>query len=141
MSGVAAASHLQDSCPDRTFAILEARDAIGGTWDLFRFPGIRSDSDMFTLGFSFRPWPDARPIGDGTSIREYVTETARERGIDRAIRFGHRVQRASWSTEDARWTLDVELADGGSTQMTAGFVFNCTGYFRYDHGFEPALPG
>src|SRR4051794_12006940 len=100
LSGVGAACHLQEDCPDKTFAILEARDAIGGTWDLFRYPGVRSDSDMFTLGYSFRPWDDAQAIAGGPSILEYVRDTAREHGVDRKVRFGHRVVRAEWSRED-----------------------------------------
>ena len=98
LSGIGAAFHLQTRCPGRAYAILEARDRIGGTWDLFRYPGIRSDSDMYTLGYSFQPWKEAKAIADGPAILEYVRETAREYGIDRKIRFGHRVKRASWST-------------------------------------------
>src|SRR5882724_12400601 len=101
ISGIGAAYHLQTSCPARTYTILEARDDIGGTWDLFRYPGIRSDSDMYTLGYSFKPWTNPRAIADGWSILEYLRETAHEHGIDRKIRFRHRVRRASWSTKDA----------------------------------------
>ena len=140
LSGIAAACHLQDRCPDKSFAILEARDAIGGTWDLFRYPGVRSDSDMYTLGFRFRPWPDAKSIADGPAILGYVRETAREHGVDRAIRFGHRVVRAEWSSADAAWTVDVERA-GETTRFTCGFLFFCTGYYRYDEGYTPELPG
>ena len=123
ISGVGAGYHLQANCPGKTFAILEARDAIGGTWDLFRYPGIRSDSDMFTLGYSFQPWKEAKAIADGPSILDYVNETAREYGIDRKIRFGHKVVAAEWSSDDARWTVDVELAETGETiQMTANFM-------------------
>src|SRR3954465_1136933 len=102
LSGIGAAHHLQDSLPQKSYAILEARDAIGGTWDLFRYPGIRSDSDMYTLGYVFKPWPGAKAIADGPSILEYVRETAREAGIDKKIRFNHRVVNADWSSEDAR---------------------------------------
>src|SRR5215210_2867169 len=107
LSGIGAGCHLRMSCPGKTFQILEGRDAIGGTWDLFRYPGIRSDSDMFTLGFPFRPWSGDRTIGDGAAIREYVCETAAALGIDKHIALSHRVVRASWSTATARWTLDV----------------------------------
>src|SRR5438132_10020001 len=105
LSGIGAACHLQKHCPQKSFAILEAREAMGGTWDLFRYPGIRSDSDMFTLGYSFRPWEDAKAIADGPSILHYIHETAREHGIEQKIRFGHRVLRADWSGADARWTV------------------------------------
>ncbi|HEU4977017.1 MAG TPA: NAD(P)/FAD-dependent oxidoreductase [Baekduia sp.] len=142
LSGIGAAHHLQVSCPGRTYAILEARDAIGGTWDLFRYPGIRSDSDMFTLGYAFKPWRAAEAIADGPSILEYVRETAREDGSDRHIRFGHRVVRATWSTPDARWTVEAQRADTGETvTMTCRFLYSCTGYYRYDEGYTPPLPG
>ena len=142
LSGVGAGCRVQERCPGKTFAILEARDAIGGTWDLFRFPGIRSDSDMFTLCYPFRPWSGAQAIVDGRSILEYVRETAREHGIDRKIRFHHRVVAAAWSSADARWTVEVERGDTGeSIQMTCGFLFTCTGYYRYDEGYTPELPG
>jgi monooxygenase len=142
LSGVGAACHLQAECPDKTFAILEARDAIGGTWDLFRYPGIRSDSDMFTLGYRFRPWEDAKAIADGPSIREYIRETAREHDVERRIRFDHRVVRAEWSTDDARWTVEVERTDTGETiSLTCWFLFACTGYYRYDEGYAPEFEG
>ena len=111
ISGIDAAFHLQIRCPGKSWLILEARDAIGGTWDLFRYPGVRSDSDMYTLGFPFRPWTGEKAIADGASIRVYVEETAREFGIDRNIRFRHRVTRASWSSAEARWTVDVDPWD------------------------------
>jgi cation diffusion facilitator CzcD-associated flavoprotein CzcO len=142
ISGVCAAYHLGDKCPDKSIAILEARDAIGGTWDLFRYPGIRSDSDMYTLGFRFHPWPDAKAIADGPAIRKYVRETASEYGIDRDIRFHHRVVSAEWSTEDARWTVGVERTDTGETvEFTCGFLFLCGGYYRYDGGYTPDFEG
>jgi len=142
LSGIAAGYHLQTSCPGRSYAILEARDAIGGTWDLFRYPGIRSDSDMFTLGYGFRPWKAAKSIADGPSILEYVNDTAREYGIDRHIRFGHRVVRAEWSTAEQRWNVEAQRTDTGETvHLTAGFLFGCTGYYRYDEGYTPELPG
>jgi monooxygenase len=142
LSGIGAACHLRDECPGKTFAILEARDAIGGTWDLFRYPGIRSDSDMFTLGYSFRPWTGAKAIADGASIRDYIRATARERGIDREIRFHHRVQRAEWSGEDALWTVEALRADTGETVLlTCSFLYVCSGYYRYDEGYTPEFGG
>src|SRR3954453_3486121 len=113
LSGVGAACRLQQRCPRKTFAIVEARAAIGGTWDLFRFPGIRSDSDMYTLAYPFRPWSGSRVIVDGPTILEYVRATARERGVDRRVRLGHRVVAAEWSSGDARWTVEVERGDIG----------------------------
>lgn len=142
LSGIGAAAHLHDECPGRTFTILEARVALGGTWDLFRYPGVRSESDMFTLGYRFRPWTDAKAIADGASIPAYVGDTARERGIDRAIRYHHRVVRASWSSETARWTVTAERTDtGGEETFTCSFLSACSGYYRYDEGYTPELPG
>jgi monooxygenase len=142
ISGICAGYHLGDKCPDKSYAILEARDAIGGTWDLFRYPGIRSDSDMYTLGFRFRPWPDAKAIADGPAIRSYVRETARMYGIDQRIRFHHRVVSADWSSEDARWTVGVERTDTGETsELTCSFLFLCGGYYRYDEGYTPDFDG
>jgi monooxygenase len=142
ISGIGAACHLRAKRPAKSVAILEARDAIGGTWDLFRYPGIRSDSDMFTLGYKFRPWTGEKAIADGDSIRTYVRETAREFGVDKLIRFHHRVIDAEWSTADARWTVRVMRTDTGQeTTLTCGFLFGCTGYYRYDEGYTPDLPG
>jgi cation diffusion facilitator CzcD-associated flavoprotein CzcO len=142
LSGIGAAHHLQANLPGKSYANLEARDAIGGTWDLFRYPGIRSDSDMFTLGYSFRPWTDAKSIADGPAILDYINDTARDGGIDRHIRFNHRVTGVAWSTADARWTVTAQRTDTGDTvTLTAGFVFACTGYYRYDEGFTPDFPG
>jgi cation diffusion facilitator CzcD-associated flavoprotein CzcO len=142
LSGIGAGYHVQDKCPGRSYAILEARDAIGGTWDLFRYPGIRSDSDMYTLGFRFRPWPNAQAIADGPAILSYVQETARKYGIDEKIRFHHRVVRADWSSADARWTVEAERTDTGETvRLTCGFLFLCAGYYRYDDGYTPDFPG
>ena len=142
LSGIGAGCHLRTSCPSKTFAILEARDAIGGTWDLFRYPGIRSDSDMFTLGYPFRPWPEAEAIADGPSIRSYIRDTAREYGLEDTIRFHQRVVAAEWSTKDARWTVDVERTDTQArVQLTCGFLFMCTGYYRYDEGYTPHFEG
>src|SRR5687767_9621599 len=108
LSGIGTAAHVQRGCPGKSYAILEARDAIGGTWDLFRYPGIRSDSDMYTLGYAFKPWTSAKAIADGGAIRAYVREAATERGIERHIRFGHRVIAADWSSADARWRVEAE---------------------------------
>jgi monooxygenase len=142
LSGVGAACHLTRRCPGKTFAILESRGAVGGTWDLFRYPGIRSDSDMFTLGYSFRPWEDPKAIADGPAIRSYIHETARDHGIDEKIRLNHRVLAAEWSSEDARWTVEVERTDTNETlRMTCSFLLGCTGYYRYDEGFTPDFEG
>jgi len=142
LSGICAGYHVQDKCPEKSFAILEARDSISGTWDLFRYPGVRSDSDMYTLGFRFRPWPDAKAIADGPSIRNYVRETASDYGIDRKIRFHHRVVGAEWSSEDERWTVEAVRGDTGETvRLTCGFLFFCSGYYRYDQGYTPDFEG
>lgn len=142
LSGIGAAHHLQSRCPGKTYAILEAREATGGTWDLFRYPGIRSDSDMHTLGYNFRPWTDAKAIADGPSILTYIRETAREAGIDQHIRLRHRVVSAAWDGERARWSVEVERgAEGDRVTMTCGFLFSCSGYYRYDEGYTPELPG
>jgi monooxygenase len=142
ISGIGAGYRLLERCPGKSFAIVEGRGAVGGTWDLFRFPGVRSDSDMFTLCYPFRPWRGARMIVDGTSIREYVEATAREFGIDGRIRFNRRVVRAAWSSGDARWAVEIESGDTGETErMTCGFLFTCTGYYRYDEGYTPDFPG
>ncbi len=142
LSGIGAGYHLQANCPEKTYAILEARDRIGGTWDLFRYPGIRSDSDMYTLGYSFKPWTQAKAIADGPSILDYVRETASEHGIDRQIRFHHRVMRAEWSTADARWTVQARRSDTEETvHLTCGFLLMCSGYYRYDEGYTPDFQG
>ncbi|WP_132118294.1 flavin-containing monooxygenase [Actinocrispum wychmicini] len=140
LSGIGAAHHIQSAFPNRTYAILEARDAIGGTWDLFRYPGVRSDSDMHTLGYRFRPWTQAKAIADGPSILQYVRDTATDAGIDRHIRFGHRVTAASWSTEDTRWTVEA-VHNGSPVRLTARFLYGCTGYYDYDNGHAPEFPG
>jgi cation diffusion facilitator CzcD-associated flavoprotein CzcO len=142
LSGIGAAHYLQTECPWATYAIFEARDAIGGTWDLFRYPGIRSDSDMFTLGYAFRPWDGKKAIADGPSILQYIKDTAAESGIDQHIRFNHRIRRADWSTEDCQWNITAERTDTGETvQLTCGFLFSCSGYYRYDHGYLPDFAG
>ena len=145
LSGIGAAYHLQTLCPRKSYAILESRDRLGGTWDFFRYPGIRSDSDMYTLGYSFRPWTDPKAIADGPSILKYVKDTAEAYGIDRKIRYGHSVVRASWSSKDARWTVEaVHGASGASdtlVRFTCRFLFMCAGYYDYDDGYTPELPG
>ncbi len=142
LSGIGAACHLQARCPGRTYAILEARDCIGGTWDLFRYPGLRSDSDMYTLGYSFKPWRQAQAIADGSSILRYIRETAAEHRVEEHIRFHHRVVRAEWSSAEERWSVEAERSDTGETvRLTSGFLLTCTGYYRYDHGYEPDFPG
>lgn len=140
LSGIAAAHYIRTQCPWATYAVIEARSTIGGTWDLFRYPGVRSDSDMFTLGFSFRPWNRPEAIAEGDTILNYLQETVRDEGIDRHIRYNQRVVSANWSTPDARWHLKIETADE-TKELTAGFYINCSGYYRYDHGYEPDFPG
>jgi monooxygenase len=140
ISGVSAAWHLQDRCPTKSYTILERRDDLGGTWDLFKYPGIRSDSDMFTLGFRFKPWRSAKSIADGADIKAYIKEAAVENGIDRHVRYRHRVVAADWSDAENRWTLTVEN-DGGQYDITCSFLFACTGYYNYDEGYSPTFPG
>jgi len=142
ISGIGAGYHLLANCPKRSFAILEGRDDIGGTWDLFRFPGIRSDSDMYTLGYAFRPWTGEKAIADGPSILAYLRETARAYGIDRKIRFGYQVKRASWSSETAQWAVEAErVASGETVRLTCGFLFMCCGYYDYAEGYTPDFEG
>ena len=142
LSGIGAGHYIQTECPWASYAIFEARDAIGGTWDLFRYPGIRSDSDMFTLGYSFRPWDGEKSIADGASILQYIRDTAAEEGIDRKIRFHHRIVRAEWSTEDAVWRVTATRTDTDEVvELTAGFIFSCSGYYRYDQGYTPDFAG
>jgi len=142
ISGIGAGYHLQQSCPDHSYVILEGRDDLGGTWDLFRYPGVRSDSDMHTLGYRFKPWTADKAIADGPSILAYLHETAREYGIDRHIRFGHHVIRADWTTDDARWRVEAVRKDTGETVvLTANFLFMCSGYYSYKAGYTPEFPG
>jgi cation diffusion facilitator CzcD-associated flavoprotein CzcO len=146
LSGIGAGYHLQHKCPGKSYAILEGRDCIGGTWDLFRYPGIRSDSDMFTLGYSFKPWTEPKAIADGPRILNYVRETAADNGIDKKIRFNHRVKRASWSSPDTRWTVEVERGQVGEgatefVRFTCSFLFMCSGYYKYEQGYSPEFPG
>ncbi|OBI53675.1 FAD-containing monooxygenase EthA [Mycobacterium kyorinense] len=140
ISGISAAWHLQERCPSKSYAILERRENLGGTWDLFKYPGIRSDSDMFTLGFRFKPWRSAKSIADGASIWNYINEAATENGIDKHIRYRHRVVGADWSDADNQWTLTVDH-DGQQKRITASFVFACSGYYNYDEGYSPTFPG
>jgi cation diffusion facilitator CzcD-associated flavoprotein CzcO len=140
LSGIGAGYHLKTACPDRSYVILEGREAIGGTWDLFRYPGIRSDSDMYTLGYAFKPWTEAKAIADGPSILKYVRQTATENGIDGKIRFGHQVKRASWSSEQAAWTVEADVA-GETKRFTCGYLFLCGGYYSYEGGYTPEFPG
>jgi monooxygenase len=142
LSGVGAGCHLTMKCPGKRFAILEARECMGGTWDLFRYPGVRSDSDMFTLGYSFRPWSDPKAIADAPAILDYIHDTAREFGVDRKIRYQHRVVRAEWSTPDARWAVEIERGGSGErVRLTCDFLFMCSGYYRYDEGYTPEFKG
>ncbi|MFN8167979.1 MAG: NAD(P)/FAD-dependent oxidoreductase [Candidatus Nanopelagicales bacterium] len=142
LSGVGAAARLELERPGTSYAVLEARGAIGGTWDLFRYPGVRSDSDMHTLGYPFRPWLEGRAIADGPSILAYVQDTARELGVEQHVRLHHRVVAADFSTDDARWTVRVLRTDTGEQlELTCSFLFSCTGYYRYDHGHEPVFLG
>lgn len=140
LSGIGAGYYLQANCPGKSYAILEARDSIGGTWDLFRYPGIRSDSDMYTLGYSFRPWKEAKAIADGPSILSYVRKTAEDYGIDRRIRFNHKVKRAAWSTREAQWTVEAERGTE-TIRFTCNFLYMCSGYYSYDEGYTPDFPG
>ena len=140
ISGIDAAYHLTQHCPDRTFTILEGRADIGGTWDLFRYPGIRSDSDMHTLGFRFKPWTHEKAIADGPSIMEYLRETVAEHDIKRHIRLGHHVERAEWSSEHSRWTIEARH-DGEPVTFTGRFLFMCAGYYSYKGGHRPEFPG
>jgi len=144
LSGIDAAHHLQKYCPKKSYVILEQRERIGGTWDLFRYPGIRSDSDMLTMGYSFRPWTSSKAIAPGDAIREYVTATAREEGIDRHIRFRHKAERAAWNSQDATWTVQAvrQEPDGREERvtLTCNFLFSCAGYYRYSAGHLPEFP-
>jgi cation diffusion facilitator CzcD-associated flavoprotein CzcO len=144
LSGIDAAYHLQKLCPGKSYVILEQRERIGGTWDLFRYPGIRSDSDMLTMGYSFRPWTHPKAISPGDDIRDYITATARDEGIDRNIRFGHEIKRASWSSQEAHWIVEaVRKSPDGRDEpltLTCNFLFSCAGYYRYSAGYSPEFP-
>lgn len=141
LSGIGAAYRLQTGARGHSYAILEARHTIGGTWDLFRYPGVRSDSDMHTLGYPFRPWDGEKSIADGGSILRYIRETAAEFGIDRRIRFNRRVVAASWSSDDEQWTVDVRTAEGSTETYTCSFLYLCSGYYDYERGHVVEFPG
>ncbi|MEY4025357.1 MAG: hypothetical protein RL438_870 [Actinomycetota bacterium] len=142
LSGIGAGYHLQTMSPDRSYVILEGRDGLGGTWDLFKYPGIRSDSDMHTLGFSFKPWTEAKSIADGPSILQYLKQTVAQFGIDKHIRYGQLVTKAEWSTDDAQWTVtSTNKATGASNTITCSFLFMCSGYYSYKKGHTPEFIG
>jgi monooxygenase len=142
LSGIGAACHLKMECPQKSFVILEGRAVMGGTWDLFRYPGVRSDSDMYTLGYRFRPWRDPKAIADGPAILRYIRETAAEYSVDKMIRYNHRMQGASWSSDDARWTVQAETGPQKTVvQLTCNFLYLCTGYYDYESGYAPEWPG
>ncbi len=141
LSGIGAAVHLQRESPGRTYAILEGRESIGGTWDLFRYPGIRSDSDMYTLGYSFRPWTAPKAIADGPDILEYIRATARDYDVESHIRFGHRVVDAAWSSDESRWTVTADRSDGSTAEVRCRFLYFCSGYYDYERGYSPDFPG
>jgi cation diffusion facilitator CzcD-associated flavoprotein CzcO len=138
LSGIGAACHLKRECPQKSFVILEGRDTLGGTWDLFRYPGVRSDSDMYTLGYPFRPWRDPKAIADGRAILDYIRETAAEFDVEKTIRYHHRVRHVSWSSDQARWTVEV---GSEPIQLSCNFLFLCTGYYDYESGYTPEWPG
>ena len=140
ISGISAAWHLQERCPSKSYVILERRENLGGTWDLFKYPGIRSDSDMYTLGFRFKPWRHEKAIADGPSIMSYLQETVAEYGIDEKIRYGQKVTSVEWSDADNRWTVRIE-ADGEQREITCAFLHACSGYYNYDEGYSPEFPG
>jgi cation diffusion facilitator CzcD-associated flavoprotein CzcO len=142
LSGIGAARHLQDKCPERSYVILEGRESMGGTWDLFRYPGIRSDSDMYTLGYNFKPWKQGKAIADGPSILNYIRETASEAGVDRNIRYQHMVISARWSSEDATWTIEAhDTGNEDTVTIRCGFLLMCSGYYSYEQGYLPEFRG
>ncbi len=141
LSGVGAAYYIQTHCPTKTYTVIEARQAMGGTWDLFRYPGIRSDSDMYTLGYTFHPWHQPKAIADGPSILAYIHEVAAKYGIDQKIRYQQRMCGASWSSADEHWTVDIECSNGERKQMNCRFLYMCTGYYDYEQGYQPQWPG
>jgi len=142
LSGIGAAAHLERECPGKRYVILEGRERMGGTWDLFRYPGIRSDSDMHTLGYDFKPWQAEKAIADGPAILDYIRETAAEYDIEDRVRYGHRVRQAAWSSEEAAWTVEAERGDSGEIVSVRGnFLMMCAGYYSYEHGYTPDFPG
>jgi monooxygenase len=140
LSGITAAYRLQSECPQKRFWVVEARNAVGGTWDLFRYPGIRSDSDMYTFGFAFEPWTGEQTVAQGETIRNYIQDTAEKHGLNRHIRFGHRLRKAAWSSDQAVWTVELEQREN-TTTLTCQFLWMCTGYYDYHQGYTPPLPG
>jgi|TARA_B110000091_G_scaffold15193_1_gene14377 monooxygenase len=141
LSGIGAACHLEQHCPNKTYSILESREAMGGTWDLFRYPGVRSDSDMHTLGYSFKPWKHEKAIADGPAILDYIHETAKEHDIEQHIRYNQRVTKIEWDTASSRWTLTIDEGSKRGKKITCSFIYSCTGYYRYDKGYTPDFPG
>ena len=141
LSGIGAACHLEHNNANKSYAVLESRAAMGGTWDLFRYPGIRSDSDMHTLGYSFKPWQHRRAIADGPAILDYIRETAREYRVDRHIRYNQQVTKIIWDSDSATWTLHIKQLGKRESQITCHFIYSCTGYYRYDQGYSPQFPG
>ena len=140
LSGIGAASHLEREAPNKSYAILESRGAMGGNWDLFRYPGIRSDSDMHTLGYSFKPWKHERAIADGPAILDYIRETAREYDVEKHIRYNHRATKISWDSSRALWTVSIEKQGASAGTISCNFIYSCTGYYRYDKGYTPDFP-
>lgn len=141
LSGIGAACHLQRNSPNKSYAILESREAMGGTWDLFRYPGIRSDSDMHTLGYSFKPWKHERAIADGPAILDYIHETAKDYDVEQHIRYNQRVTKIDWDSDSAKWTLRIDQEGERASKITCNFIYSCTGYYRYDKGYTPEFPG
>lgn len=142
ISGIGAAYHIQEKCPNKSYTVLEGRDTLGGTWDLFKYPGIRSDSDMYTLGFSFYPWKNPKAIADGPDIMDYIKETTEVFGIDKKIQYNHKVKDASWSDKEGCWTLTIAPHDKvKATTLKCGFLFMCSGYYDYNQGYLPEFPG
>ena len=144
LSGVGAAAQVRERLPKKSVAVFESRAAKGGTWDLFRYPGVRSDSDMFTFGYTWRPWQSDVALADGPLIREYIDTVAEEYDVDRLIRYQHRITRAAWDSENARWTVTATVGDPGAGEtvtLTASFLWSCAGYYRYERGFQPTWPG
>lgn len=142
LSGIGAGVRMSENCPTKSYTILDGRERIGGTWDLFRYPGIRSDSDMYTLGFPFRPWNNRKAIAPGKMILDYIKDTAREFGIEQKVRFNHWVKRASWSSKEAQWTVEAEVGPNQDiVRYTCNFLYMCSGYYRYTSGYTPDYPG
>ena len=141
LSGIGAACHLEQQCPNKSYTILESREAMGGTWDLFRYPGVRSDSDMHTLGYSFKPWKHEKAIADGPAILDYIRETAKEHDIEQHIRYNQRVTKIAWDTASSQWTLTIDEGSKRGKKITCNFIYSCTGYYRYDKGYTPDFPG